>query len=69
MTLPLDALPWTTVPRTGRSVIIGHPNIGEFLMRWNPVGVLGTGQWETPDGLTMLCESDDMEPMWWRDTQ
>lgn len=51
----MDHYPIATAPKDGRAIIVSDPDVGAFVMCWNPVGYNDTfapydiGIWETPD--------------------
>lgn len=63
--------PITTAPRDGRVVIVGHEEVGEFLMAWNPKATNDlfapgeTGMWEMFDRSMTWRDGED-GPAYWR---
>ena len=72
MTRPANQ-PISTAPRTGRTIIIGHEDVGEFVMRWdadarNDLFFPGAcGFWIAPDSSMTWGEHDDAGPDYWRE--
>lgn len=62
-----------TAPRDGRIIMVSHPDVGSFIMRWNPVGYNDTfapydiGIWEAPDGSFTWKDGGEDGPSHWRD--
>ncbi len=64
--------PIETAPRDGTLIIVGHEDVGTFIMRWNPKGSNAlvqpepSGIWEARDGSITWSERGDGGPGWWR---
>lgn len=59
-----------TAPRDGTLIMVGDPEVGRFLMKWNPNATNGlfpgaVGFWETPNGSMTWSEHNDCGPTYW----
>lgn len=65
--------PIATAPRDQRVIVVGHEEVGEFPMAWNPNGTNSlfapgvVGIWEMVDGTMTWSEADDLGPSYWRE--
>ena len=61
----------STAPKDGRVIIVGHEDVGEFPMAWNPLGtnhLFAPGEigiWELPDR-SMTWRNGEDGPSYWR---
>lgn len=66
--------PMTTAPRDGRTVIVGHDDMGEHPMRWdaeayNPL-TRKCGLWVARDDTFTWCDHPpEYGPQYWREMQ
>ena len=60
-----------TAPRDGRVIVVGHPDVGEFVMAWNPVGTNAVfapgdiGIWEAVDQSFTWRSGPEDGPSYW----
>jgi hypothetical protein len=66
-----DRQPIDTAPRDGRTIIVGHDDMGEYVMRWVPdatseflPGVVGL--WVTATNTLTWVDGIDNGPSYWR---
>ena len=63
--------PMATAPRNGLTIVVGHEDVGQFVMGWmstatNELFAPGvSGMWETPDRSMTWAEVDGMGPDYW----
>lgn len=62
--------PISTAPRNGQTIVVGHHDVGEFEMHWNPAGAnplaqSGRGIWETADHAITWSARDGQGPEYW----
>ncbi len=61
-----------SVPRDGSIVWVGDPDVGQFVMRWNPSGSNSlfqpdpVGIWESPDECMTWSEDGGFGPTFWK---
>lgn len=68
--MTLSGQPIETAPRDGTTVIVGDPDVGQFLMRWDAGAVNGLflgrkGFWVSPCGGLTWSEHDGFGPTYW----
>lgn len=62
--------PIRTAPRDGRVIIVGHEDVGQFAMAWNPLATNPvfapgeTGMWEMFDKSMTWKEGEDGPEYW-----
>lgn len=58
-------------PRDGRVIIVGHPDVGEYAMAWNPAGTNElfapgeVGIWEAADRTFTWRDGAEHGPSYW----
>lgn len=63
--------PIATAPKEGRAIMVSHPDVGAFLMCWNPTATNHlfapgeVGMWEAPDRSMTWKEGEDGPSEWW----
>lgn len=63
--------PIETAPKNGLAIMVGHEDVGQFIMAWNataqnPFFAPGqTGMWKTIDGSMTWSDADDCGPDYW----
>lgn len=64
--------PIDTAPKDGTVIVVGHDDVGEFVMKWAPsvlnllVGPTPRGMWLAVDGSFTWDDSRDAGPDYWR---
>lgn len=66
-----DRLPIATAPRDGRTIIVGHPEMGEYVMRWvadaeSPFVPGVVGLWVTSTNSLTWTDALDHGPTYWK---
>jgi hypothetical protein len=66
-----DRQPMSTAPKDGRTVIVGDDDVGEYLMRWNPMQANAlfpgaVGMWVGVQGNFTWFDHMGAGPSYWR---